>query len=219
MIRRASLPFLISLSLVLVDRPSAAQEIAITSPTNGVRVKVGETITIQVSGSPNTFGGVWVVGKDTGVTSRVVTVHMITPRLLQPPYRFVMTLPPLRVAPMTLTAFGITSSGRYVGSAPVIVDAEPSEAIESLKVNGEVDIDGVGRGSRPHVSGKFADGSILDLGSSSLLSCSSADNKIVTVDSTCSIIATGVGKTIVTVTYDNQQSAQVKVFVLNGPIL
>ena len=205
MLRQILLALAISLppAVLVVDKPLMAQEIAISSPSSGTKVKPGQTISVEVSAVPNTFQAVYL---RTGM-SRVVMLPVRKPPYVLLPFTFRHTL----LGPITLNATGLISVDDIRRSPSVLVDAEPSEKIESLKVheNADINLGGVGWGLKPHIWGKFAGGSLFELDKSSRLSCSSANNEIATVDSTCLIIATGVGKTIITVTYDNQQSAKV----------
>ena len=205
-IRRAITCFGVSLSLLLVTGSLAAQQISISSPSGGTRVTPGQTITVQVTAPPNAFRAVQLIaGPEVGITAP----------LQQPPYVFSLTIADL-IGPIKLyrARYYWTRQRRVLGTG--VAGFRKSEPVTSLSVPQDpIEFDFAGDQLQLQVSGVLADGSSIHLDHSSLVSYSSANSNIATVDGTGLVTAAGPGNTTVTVSYGGQ-SAQVKVSVPNS---
>jgi len=198
----------VSVILMLTSGLSLGQQtITITSPTNGTRVTPGQTITIQVStASGASFIAVQVVGEDIG----------FAPPLTAPPYSFTLTVPSNVVGPRNLTALGITSPENGVFSPSVVIDSETDAIATALHLNiSQIFFQRSGQQMPLNVTATFTDGTSLDITKSSLISYSSADSSIATVDPNGRVTAVGPGVTMLNVNYGTL-SVQLKVSVPNS---
>ncbi|HWY05243.1 MAG TPA: dockerin type I domain-containing protein [Candidatus Acidoferrales bacterium] len=198
----------VSVILMLTSGLSLGQQtITITSPTNGTRVTPGQTITIQVStASGASFIAVQVVGEDIG----------FAPPLTAPPYSFTLTVPSNVVGPRNLTALGITSPENGVFSPSVVIDSETDAIATALHLNiSRIFFQRSGQQMPLNVTATFTDGTSLDITKSSLISYSSADSSIATVDPNGRVTAVGPGVTMLNVNYGTL-SVQLKVSVPNS---
>jgi hypothetical protein len=180
------------------------QSITITGPTDGTRVTPGQTITIQVATAPGaSFIAVQVVGEDIG----------FAPPLTAPPYLFTLTVPSNVIGPRNLTALGITSPENGVFSPSVVIDSETDATATALHLNiSQIAFQRTGQQMPLNVTATFTDGTSLDITRSSLISYSSADSTIATVDAKGLVTAVGPGVTLLKVKYGTL-SAQLMVSV------
>src|SRR5262249_40661300 len=122
-----------------------------------------------------------------------------------PPYAFTLNAPNNAVGPKKLEAFGVTSSGSGLASAPVTIDVESPMAITSLWGN----LDGLvfkfpGQKTDLVLYGLFSDGITRDVTASSNTSYETDNSAVVSVDSSGAVSAVGSGTAHIVVRYGNQ---------------
>ncbi len=190
--------------LLASDSVCAQQTIMIVSPVTGTRVAPGQTLTVQVSTSPQvSFSAVQLIGENIGVTS---------PKSSQP-YSFALVMPNDIIGLKKLTALGVLSPENAVFSPSIVVDLESNANAIGLSVNfTQIRFRHTGQELSLVVRCDFDDGSNFDITKSSLISYSVADNSVASVDSAGLVTAVGPGSTNVTARYGNQ-AAQVQIFV------
>jgi hypothetical protein len=176
-------------------------------PSNGAVVAPGDTVTVQVTATANSFQSVQVIGGQ-GLG--------FTPPLQQPPYTFSLSIPNRYIGKVILTALGLTGSNQGLFSAPVALDSESTLVIQSVQASTSyVPLTRLGQSYPLRVLGVLPDGSVLDLTSSSFLAYASINNSVAVVNSAGLITAAGPGNTTVNCTYGGL-STQVQVSVANS---
>ena len=178
--------------VTLFPAGAAAQQLTITSPSTGPVVTPGQIITVTVSVSLGSVLGVLVSAQDIGATALQATA----------PYSFNLTIPQGIVGLKNLTAIGVTGPEQSVSSAPVQIDVEPSAQATSLSPSlQQIGFGFAGDQFPLTVTATFADGSQLDVTRSTLITFSSVDATVATVDSTGLVTATGAGTTPISIQY------------------
>jgi hypothetical protein len=177
--------------------PQNQPALQISSPANGSTINPGQTLSVTVI-SPNgtTFSEVALVGPNP-IGFNVVETSV--------PAQFSLAIPAdasCRV--YSLTADGITSSGQRSTSAPIQIDIERPDLPISLSTPGSDEIlilESLGMDVPLITLATFADGTILDVSESTLLSYNSTNTAIVTVDAAGRVTAIGAGSAAVSMIY------------------
>lgn len=187
--------------------PQNQPALQITSPANGSTINSGQTLSVTVS-SPagQTFQQVALIGPDP-IGFNTSSTSM--------PAQFSIPIPPdADAGPCTLTANGVTQSGQQAVSAPVQIDIERSDPPAALSTldSSSVVLESMGEQVHSTVLAHFADGSIVDVTRSTLVSFASSNTAVATVDSSGAITAQSVGSAMINVTYTlGSQSLQVPI--------
>lgn len=181
----------------------------ITSPTEGTLVNTGQTITVSVSSPANlTFTSIAILGPG-GPTDANTSA----------PATFSLTIPSNAVpGSYLLTAVGKPSAGEAVFSEPVDITVERPDKPVSLTTNPPAYYFRQGDFDYLKVSGRFSDGTTLDVTRSTYMSFSSSNTAIVTVNAKGLVRAVAVGHAIVTATYSGGPSKTVPVFVTKAAV-
>jgi len=178
---------------------SQAQQPAlqISSPQNGSIVSPGQTLSVTViSPKGTTFSEVALLGP-APIGFNVVETSV--------PAQFSIAIPAdasCRV--YSLTADGITSSGQSSTSAPIQIDIERPDLPISLSTPGSDEIlilESLGMDVPLKTLATFADGTILDVSESTLMSYISTNTAVATVDATGNVTALGAGSAALSAVY------------------
>jgi trimeric autotransporter adhesin len=170
-----------------------AQTLQITSPADGTTIAPGQTLTVTVTASGNTAAltGVAVVG-DTPIG--------VSPVSTAAPYQFTIDIPSsTRPGSYLLTAIGGTGSNTFVNSDPISVHVERTDAPVSTDVRPFIMTMPIGDIAILRVTGKYSDGSTVDLTQSTLTSYASNDPTIATVNKSGLVVAVAPGFTQITI--------------------
>ena len=201
---------LLAFSLSLAGQTQPALQI--TSPSDGTVVTPGQTISVSVSSANNTaFKQVFVIGEQPLPTSTIAN---------SAPAQFSMLIPQgTRPGKYVLTAVGTTTANQVQPSAAVTVDVERADLPTSLTANKtRVSFDSQGERAPLRISGKFADGSVVDVTASSNLAYTSSNTRVATVNNNGVVIAIAAGSASITATYgQGTQSVHVSVLVTVPP--
>lgn len=181
----------------------------ITSPARGTVANTGQTISITVTSPANlTFTVITILGPGGPVDAKTSV-----------PATFSLTIPANAVpGSYLLTAVGNPSAGPAVFSRPIPVTVERPDEPVSLSTNPPAYHFRQGEFDYLKVSGTFSDGTRFDVTQSSLLSFSSSNAAIVTVNAKGLVRAVAVGSATVTASYAGGPSRAVPVFVIAGPV-
>jgi hypothetical protein len=191
--------FLLPLALLAAASLLRAQTLTITSPVDGAVVPSGKTLIVAVSATGATLRGVALLGSPVdGVWT-----------LEAPPWEFKIPIPldmPSRT--YVLSAAGTTTAGKGVASGNVTIDVErPDPPVRITNDVSGLHLRYVGDKLRLLVDGIYADGSIVDLGYSSLTTYSSDNPAVATVSGTSGYVpgtgfvtAVGPGTANITIT-------------------
>src|SRR5713226_2137855 len=141
----------------------------ITSPSDGSVVTPGQTISVGVSSPSNiAFKQVFVIGEQPLPTSTIATSAPAQCSILIPQST--------RPGKYLLTAWGTTTANQVQGSAPITIDVERTDLPTSLTANKtQVSFRSQGQKTPLRISGRFADGSVVDLTVSSNLAYTSSN--------------------------------------------
>jgi IPT/TIG domain/Bacterial Ig-like domain (group 2) len=188
---------LILMPTLIHASPQSQPALQITAPAAGIIVSPGQTLSVTVI-SPNgtTFSEVALLGPDP-IGFNVVETSV--------PAQFSIAIPAdasCRV--YSLTADGITSSGQSSTSAPIQIDIEWPDLPISLSTPGSDEIlilESLGMDVPLKTLATFADGTILDVSESTLLSYNSTNTAVVTVDAAGRVTAIGAGSAAVSMIY------------------
>jgi len=184
----------------------------ITSPSDGTVVNPGQTISVGVSSPGNTaFKQVSVIGEKPLPTSTIAT---------SAPASFSILIPQgTRPGKYMLTAWGTTTANQVQASAPITVDVERTDLPTSLTPNKtRISFDSQGERAPLRISGRFADGSVVDLTMSSNLGYTSSNTSVATVDNNGMVTGIAAGTASITATYgQGPQSVHVSVPVTVPP--
>lgn len=123
--------------------------LTITSPAPGTVVTPGATITVSVAVSPSeTVDQIVVAGRDEAINDTTA------------PFEISFPVPLEAFRTYTIEAFGRNNTtNEYFSSAPLDLIAEPSAALQALRINpAEAFIVGPGDSLQLSVTGQFADG-------------------------------------------------------------
>jgi hypothetical protein len=190
---------ILALVTITSDGLLAQPTLRITSPKDRTIVNPGGTVVVNVSASGAPFLGVIVIPHDP-----IGVVEGLT----SPPYQFSVAIPmTIRPGLYTLTAMGRTTpAGDPVSSSPVSIDVERPDSPVSitadlttveLPVGGKMDI---------LVTGKYSDGSTVDLSSSTKTTYVSQATGIATVDAYGYITAVAPGLTSIVIHHGDRQT-------------
>ncbi len=174
----------------------AQPKIAITSPSDGVVVHPGDSVTVIVTVSPpEGFRMVWILPQRPLKTKGELA-------LSAPPYRFTIEVPQdIGVSDRYgIAASGLLTANGSIDSRLIVLDVERSDPPLRLEeALGSLPFGHVGESSTLLIYGTYADGSKVDLTYSSLTRYTSASEAIVKIDSHGRATATGPGSTSITV--------------------
>jgi uncharacterized protein YjdB len=177
----------------------------ITSPSDGSVVNPGQTISVSVSSPNNTaFKQVFVIGEQPLPSSSMAT---------SAPASFSISIPQdTRPGKYMLTAWGTTTANQLRASS-ITVDVERTDLPTSLTANKtQVSLRSEGQPLPLRISGKFADGSVVDVTASSNLAYTSSNTSVATVNNNGVVIAITAGSASITATYgQGTQSVHVSV--------
>src|SRR5260370_21749764 len=200
---------IVPFSVTLVGQTPALQ---ITSPSDGSIVNPGQTISVAVSSPSNTaFKQVFVIGEQPLPTTTLAT---------SAPASFSILIPQgTRPGKYMLTAWGTTTANQVQASAPITVDVERMDLPTNLTASKtEVTFRSQRKKAPLGISGKFADGSVVDLTMSSNLAYTSSNTSVATVDNNGVVTAVAAGNASITATYgQGAQSVHVSVPVTVPP--
>ncbi len=181
----------------------------ITSPADGTTVNSGQTISVTITSPANlTFTSIGILGPGGPLdanTSAPATFSLTIPAMIRP-------------GRSSLTAVGKTSAGQAVFSRSVPITVERSDKPVSLTTNPPAYHFRQGEFDYLRVSGRFADGTTVDVTESTYLSFSSSNTAIVTVNAKGLVRAVAVGSATVKATYSSGPSRAVPVFVTAAPL-
>jgi hypothetical protein len=201
---------LLVLSLGFANQTQPALQI--TSPPDESVLKPGQTITVSVRSLTNiTFKQVFVIGERPLPTSSIAT---------SVPAQFPMLIPQsTRPGKYLLTAWGTTTANQVQPSAAITVDVESADLPTSLTANKtRISFDSQGERVPLRISGRFADGSVVDLTVSSNLAYTSSNTSVATVNSNGVVAAVAAGNASITAKYgQGAQSVSVSVPVTVPP--
>lgn len=181
----------------------------ITSPADGTVVNPGQTISVVVSAtSDRPFIFVGVIGERDIGFSNVVKAE---------PFQFSMSIPKiLNAGWYQLTAVGTTGTPPEVYSEPVSIDVERADIPTKLGASPDrLIFESQGSQIPVRISGRFSDGSFLDVTESTKLTFRSFNTGVATVGSTGMVTAVGVGTGSIVATY--AQSVQVTIPITLEP--
>jgi len=174
----------------------AQPKIAITSPSDGVVVHPGDSVTVIVTVSPpESFRMVAILLADSLKTRGDLM-------LSAPPYRFTVEVPrDIQVSDRYgIAASGLLTANGSIESDPIVLDVERRDPPLRLETQLEaLYFDSVGDAGHLIVYGYFADDLKIDLTHSSLTKYISGSQAIVKIDKNGLATATGAGSTSITV--------------------
>ena len=190
-IGKLSVIFCLLLSCVALAN---AQQVTITSPSNGTLYAPGATINVTATVTGGSVLGVKVAGADMGVS----------PYQLTAPYSLSLIVPSNVVGPRNIVALGLIAKETAVFSAPVTIDIEPSAAPTAISFGQSlVSFGYVGEQRKLRVDATFSDGSVLDITKSTQLTFTSGNTGLVSVDSTGLMTGLAPGNTTITAAFEN----------------
>src|SRR5258706_11885769 len=166
----------------------------ITSPSDGSVVAPGQTISVSVSSPSNTaFKQVFVIGEQPLPNSSMAT---------SAPASFSILIPQgTRPGKYMLTAWGTTTANQLQASS-ITVDVERTDLPTSLTTNKtQISLRSEGQPLPLRISGKFADGSVVDVTASSNLAYTSSNTSVATVNNNGVVTAITAGSASITATY------------------
>jgi hypothetical protein len=170
-----------------------AQKIQITSPTDGVTVHSGQTLTIKVDADSTAFRYVLV---DTCL--RIP----LQPPLTRPPYQFKIQVPPdASSGPCEVGATGTPKSGGADVREAIAIDIEQVGSPQRLIPGLAALFPTVGTNLSQDVTGVFADGSRVLLNHSTYIAYSSDTPTVAQVDEQGIVTAVAPGKAKIRITY------------------
>jgi hypothetical protein len=173
----------------------AQPKIAITSPSDGVVVHPGSSVTVTVAVSP--AGNFRMVTLSLGSLENGPAGQVLTAA----PYSFTVQIPRDIgwAGGRGITAVGVLPD-QLLDSDPIVLDVERSDPPLRLEeALGSLPFGHVGESSTLLIYGTYADGSKVDLTHSSLTKYTSASQAIVKIDSHGRATAAGPGSTSITV--------------------
>ena len=169
-----------------------AQQVSITSPTNGSIYAPGSTINVTATVTGGVVIGVKVGAQDMGMTAYQLTA----------PYTLSLPVPSKVIGPRNLVAVGLIANETIVISPPVSVDIEPSSTPTAINFQQSLVAFGyAGQQQRVGVTATFADGSTLDITKSTQLTFASGNPGVASVDSTGLMTGLAPGTGSVTASY------------------
>lgn len=205
-------PYLVALFLLGEVRSSSAQPagLAITSPSNGQRFSVGDTITVIV----------------TSPAGLQMDTLQVTGGFFEAPIAFPVTLsvPVLangKLGVGYIDASGYTIGGVAVQAAPVEIVVEKAERPTALSAeDSSLVFRTPGYDLPVRFVARFADGSRLTVNESTKMSYTSSNLAVAAVDAVGTVSSIGVGAARITATYDGEPPLSVDVAVrVDAPAL
>jgi hypothetical protein len=204
----------ISALLLALANPCFGQQtqpaLQISSPTDGVLVNPGQTISVTVT-SPAGLAFAYIAvngpGGLVGSNASVPTTLSITI--------------PTKISPRkyNLTAIGKTAAGQTVFSKAISLSVERADTPTRLVSDPPtLPFRAQGQSEYLTISGTFADGTTLDVTESAYMSYSSSNTAVATVNATGLVRAVGPGKAIIEAAYSGGPRKGVPVSVANGPL-
>ena len=171
----------------------AQPTLQITSPANGAVVSSGQTLTVSVAASGDTFQAVQLTGN-----AAMNGIYTLT----APPYEFAIPIPPDADSRIYfLVAAGTATAGEAVQSDEITIDIErPDPPVQIKNEGGAIGFGYVADQRNLSVTGTYADGSAVTLTYSSLTSYPSDTPAVATVDSMGLVTAVGPGSANITIT-------------------
>jgi len=183
----------------------------ITSPSDGSVVAPGQTISVSVSSPNNTaFKQIFVIGEQPLPNSSMAT---------SAPASFSILIPQgTRPGKYMLTAWGTTTANQLQASS-ITVDVERTDLPTSLTAaKTQISLRSEGQPLPLRISGKFTDGSVVDVTASSNLAYTSSNTSVATVNNNGVVVAMAAGSASITATYgQGTQSVHVSVPVTVPP--
>ena len=193
----AALP--IVLLLATANLAAQAQQLKITSPTDGAAIVPGETIHIVAAAEVGTvLQQVAIVGESPLGFSEIATTS---------PFQFTLAVPvDIQPGRYALTALGRTVAGQTVESEPISVTIDRGDAPTRLSATPDRMRLAVGQHAPLRVQAAFGDGTSLDVTHSSRVAFGSTNSTVATVDESGTVTAATPGTTTLTVSYRVQQT-------------
>ena len=188
----------------------SSPSLQIVSPSTGVLVAPGQSVSIAVAAS-GTFSQVGIVADDPIGFSGLATAA---------PYQFSMPIPAgTPVGPYHFTAVGYAGQSALVESAPITVYVERPDNPTALTVDpAAILFEAQGEQLALHVEGTFGDGSAVDLTRSSQLAFTSSNSAVATVTPEGNVTALSMGNSVVSITYGRANAAGLAVTVGALPV-
>lgn len=191
-------------ALVIASACVAQQpQLQISSPVDGAVVNPGQTILVTVTSPANiVFTSVAVAAEDPLDLANIAT---------SVPAQFSLTIPTnIPCGKYMLTADGTTAAGQTVESAPILIDVEHSDPALGLSASIiSFSFKSTGDQSSARIFATFGGNIVADATRSTLMSYTSSDATIATVDaSSGSVLVTAVapGMATITATYSQGTS-------------
>lgn len=198
---------LIVIGVCLAGGQQSQLGLQITSPTNNTIVAPGQPLSITVVAINNTQVAQFsVVGEDPlGTTAIANSV----------PAQLALTIPnQISLRKYSLTAWGASTGGQLINSAPVSIDVERPDLPARLTADpGRFIFESLGEALPFRILASFQDGNKLEVSESSCLTLASSNTSVATADkSTGRIKAVGQGSATITATYTvGSQSVSVSI--------
>lgn len=175
--------------------PQSQPGLRMTAPTSGAIVNPGQTISVSVtSNSPASFSAVALLGDDPfGFLGTISTL----------PGQFSVPIPAsdIRCGMHVLTADGTTTAGGDA-AASLSIDVERPDLPVSLSTPGSsLVLESLGMQVPLLTLATFSDGTVLDVSESTLMSYTSTNAAVATVDATGHVTAVGAGSAAVCIIY------------------
>ncbi len=187
--------FLAAVVLAMGLGAQSQPSLQITSPSSGTIVNPGQTFTVSITSSgTTTFQSLFTIAKypigiSTNATSTPAQVSVAIPLDIDCGIYFLM-------------AEGIITPGQIVYSSSISIDVERPDLPTKLTASPRsLIIESLGEQTSVELRATFADNSVLHVTQSTLLTYSSSNTSVATVDSSGKITAVGPGNSWVTVTY------------------
>lgn len=188
--RRVAILAPIALSLAGFAQTSPTS-VSIVSPANGTIIIADQPVNISVGVTNiSPTQGVQLVSSAFGISNPVV----------QAPYTFSVVFPDTSIGSPQVTAMIITAPGSALFSMPITISVVPASSLQSLAVNTtSVAFSFVGDAARIRATGTFTGGVAADISGLSSTRFSSQNAAVAKVDGAGNVVATGSGKTNITV--------------------
>ena len=187
--------FLAAVVLAMGLGAQSQPSLQITSPSSGTIVNPGQTFTVSITSSgTTTFQSLFTIAKypigiSTNATSTPAQVSVAIPLDID-------------CGIYSLMAEGIITPGQIVYSPSISIDVERPDLPTKLTASPRsLIIESLGEQTSVELRATFADNSVLHVTQSTLLTYSSSNTSVATVDSSGKITAVGPGNSWVTVTY------------------
>jgi hypothetical protein len=111
-----------------------------------------------------------------------------------PPFALQLVVPANHIGPFKIGAVGLQANGSYIGSNEVVVQVTTTAALTGLTVEpGQVLMTAIGATERLTITGQYADGVSRVLNDTGLVTFSSSNSGVATVDTAGVVTARGLG--------------------------